>query len=389
VVNELIATPTNALLQTVVQARNAVIAASLSDLANAAAVQNSVAELISAELALANGRADAFARVQASAARLNAQQIGAFALAQATATPAAAAGGRGGGGGGRGAAAPTVADRSRIAVADAPSIEQYLQLFVQTAGAMDGQRSQLADTVLLELANRRIGAPGPIQAAMRALDAGWSDPRRRIQIMMAAIDADNAGRANQIVAAMDDADPAVASVARYAVQQLAIDPEQLRARATQPKISSMSVATVLDAVATGGNPIRGGRLLNEVGCLACHTVSADDQPRGPFLGAIADILQRRELAEAILDPNRTISQGFATNAITLTDNSAVAGFVVREGGGNITIRTILGQEQRIPVANIASRVELETSLMPAGLVNDLTVGEFQDMLAYLESLANP
>ena len=137
-----------------------------------------------------------------------------------------------------------------------------------------------------------------------------------------------------------------------------------------------------------GRVERGAQLVNELGCIACHTVSAGETPRGPFLGAVAGILPRRQLAEAILDPNRTISQGFSTNVIRLRNGITVTGFVVREAADAITVRDITAREQRIPTGDIVSRDRLDDSLMPSGLANELTVPEFASLIDYLESLTS-
>ena len=39
--------------------------------------------------------------------------------------------------------------------------------------------------------------------------------------------------------------------------------------------------------------------------------SADQPPKGPYLGNIAQTYKRPELAQNILEPSKTIAQGFA------------------------------------------------------------------------------
>ena len=98
-------------------------------------------------------------------------------------------------------------------------------------------------------------------------------------------------------------------------------------------------------------------------------------------------MNRRQIAEAILQPNRSISQGFATYQIELRDRTSVVGFIVREAPDAIVVRNIAGQESRIPTANIVRRSQLPTSLMPEGLTSGITLNEFASLLDYLESLS--
>ena len=58
------------------------------------------------------------------------------------------------------------------------------------------------------------------------------------------------------------------------------------------------IAAVLDSAE---EPARGQQLFTELGCVNCHTVKADEALKGPFLGNIATIYKRRELAESIPD----------------------------------------------------------------------------------------
>ena len=109
--------------------------------------------------------------------------------------------------------------------------------------------------------------------------------------------------------------------------------------------------------------------------------------KGPFLGNIATLYRRRELAEAILDPNKTIAQGFVTNQFTLKDGTVKMGFVTREAADVVAIRDITGQQQDVRVADVEKREHLPVSLMPPGLMGGFTVRDFAGLLDYLESLS--
>ena len=378
------------LLQAVATARTALTAASLATPANAADLTAKANAVAAAEAALAASRADTFVKIQTSVAKFNPQQVSALAAQQAAAAPAAAANGRGGGGGGRGGAAGvTPVQQAQLAVVNTPRIDEIYPILIEEAAKLDGETSQLADGALVTLAGRRFGAAASHDAAVKAIDTGWTDPRRRAQIIMGAVTARDTSHAKQIVAALNDSDVAVARAAQFAVQQLNIDPAGLAAAATQPKIGAMSVAATLDAVVPAkGTIARGQQLSRDLGCIACHTFNPNEAPKGPDLSKISGILQRRALAEAILDPNKSISQGFSTVVIELKNGTSFTGFVVSEGGGSTTVRNIETQ-QKFATADIAKRTTVETSYMPPGLTADLTVTEFASLLDYIESLSKP
>jgi putative heme-binding domain-containing protein len=139
---------------------------------------------------------------------------------------------------------------------------------------------------------------------------------------------------------------------------------------------------------TKGDKARGEVLFTQAGCVACHTVKATDPAKGPYLGNIAETYKRRELAEAILIPNKTIAQGFVTNTFTMKDGSVQMGFVTQEAADKVVIRNIAAQEFTIDPKLVAKREKNEAqSLMPVGLMNASTVADLASLIDYLESLA--
>lgn len=93
-------------------------------------------------------------------------------------------------------------------------------------------------------------------------------------------------------------------------------------------------------------------------------MSQDQQQKGPYLGTIFETYKRPEIALAILDPNKTIAQGFATNVLTLKDDSEHDRIIADEQGEQLTLRDIAAQEHVINKASIIKRETLPTSMMP-------------------------
>ncbi len=63
------------------------------------------------------------------------------------------------------------------------------------------------------------------------------------------------------------------------------------------------------------------------------------------------------------------------------------GFVIQESATEVLSRNQAGTERKLAVADIAERQKLPTSLMPPGLMNQMTVKDFASLLDYLEQLA--
>ena len=155
-----------------------------------------------------------------------------------------------------------------------------------------------------------------------------------------------------------------------------------------PLISTLEPSQVVAAVMkTKGSVSLGEQLFTKQTCTACHAARMDEPQKGPFLGTIAQTYTREDLARNILDPGKTIAQGFATEMFTMKDGSAQMGFVTFESASEVKIRTIAAQEFTLQTSDIAKREKLPNSLMPPGLVNNLTIREFASLLDYLESLS--
>lgn len=132
-----------------------------------------------------------------------------------------------------------------------------------------------------------------------------------------------------------------------------------------------------------GDAINGKAIYQQQGCKACHSIEQGEVMKGPFMGQIGSIMSREQIAESILKPNASISQGFATVMIDTKDEKSYMGFVTQESAERVVIRNIAGQAFTIQAENIKARTEMENSMMPAGLANSLSYEEFASLITYL------
>ncbi|KLU01789.1 hypothetical protein RISK_006288 [Rhodopirellula islandica] len=155
-----------------------------------------------------------------------------------------------------------------------------------------------------------------------------------------------------------------------------------------PTISSLKIEeATAAAVAAKGNVELGKLVFSSAKCIACHTVSQSEVQKGPYLGNITQTYKRPELAVAILDPSKTIAQGFATHKILTTDGDLLTGFITDERSDRVTLRDQTGSETTIEKEDIEVRKTSEVSVMPTGVLNEYTTFELSSLLDYLESLS--
>lgn len=161
-----------------------------------------------------------------------------------------------------------------------------------------------------------------------------------------------------------------------------VDLEKIRNKKGQ--IGETSIEDVMLAMAKiPGKSELGKTLFTNQGCVACHSLSTSETMKGPFMGQIGSIMNREQIAESILKPNASISQGFASVLIEAKSNKSYMGFVTEETSTLLILRDIGGNVSKIKKSDIISRKEMETSMMPAGLANALSYEEFASLITFL------
>ncbi|SEN98137.1 putative heme-binding domain-containing protein [bacterium A37T11] len=150
------------------------------------------------------------------------------------------------------------------------------------------------------------------------------------------------------------------------------------------QVGKSSIEDVMLAIAKiKGNPATGKALFTRQGCVACHSITKGQKLIGPYMGQIGNIMNKEQIAESILKPNASISQGFATNMITAKGGKSYMGFVTAENARQLILQDMAGQSTTIKTADILTRKELPTSMMPTGLANALSYEELASLVEFL------
>jgi putative heme-binding domain-containing protein len=174
------------------------------------------------------------------------------------------------------------------------------------------------------------------------------------------------------------------SPARQVEKPIVIQPTD---PANPNQIGNLSLEAAAErSLAPQGDAARGQELFRSQSCVACHTTTDGQTPKGPHLVDIGKRYKPAELAESVLSPSAKIAQGYETYAIRLAEGRVITGFVVRESAASILLRQANGTEQEIARGEIEERAPQAVSAMPSGLVGNLTPEQLADLLAYLQSL---
>lgn len=152
----------------------------------------------------------------------------------------------------------------------------------------------------------------------------------------------------------------------------------------QGQVGNASIEDILLAMQEiKGDAVKGKGIFQQQGCRACHSIEAGETMKGPYMGQIGSIMTREQIAESILKPNASISQGFATVVLETKSKKSYVGFITEESAEKIVIRNIVGQAFTLPATDVVSRREMENSMMPEGLANSLSYEEFASLITFL------
>ena len=137
------------------------------------------------------------------------------------------------------------------------------------------------------------------------------------------------------------------------------------------------------------DPAAGRRVFfhpNGPGCFKCHIVDGRGGRVGPDLSRAVGNMNRVQLIQSILEPSREIAPQFTTWTMETADGKVLSGMLVHENEGKTILGDAEGKLTELKTIDIVTRTPQRTSVMPDKLADRLTVQEFRDVLAFLESL---
>ncbi len=146
-----------------------------------------------------------------------------------------------------------------------------------------------------------------------------------------------------------------------------------------------TIHTASELVEMSGDTENGKKIF-EQSCQICHVVNGEGTQFGPALSEIGDKFPKEGLYESIIDPNAGISFGYEGYILTMNDGSKAAGIIQSETEEEVEILSEGGFTTTYQVSEIASREQMDRSLMPAGLERGMSQQELVDLVEYLSSL---
>ena len=144
------------------------------------------------------------------------------------------------------------------------------------------------------------------------------------------------------------------------------------------KLPAAAMIAAMTADARRGKALFFGR----ANCFACHKSRQQGGEIGPDLTGVAQLFDRKAIADAILNPSASIAMGFEATLVQTKDNKSITGFVL-SAGDPMLIRDLGGEQISIDAKNIASVTPLKKSVMPAAGALGLSAQDVADLVAFL------
>ncbi len=135
---------------------------------------------------------------------------------------------------------------------------------------------------------------------------------------------------------------------------------------------------------TPGQAVK-GKAVFQSRCSACHKVSGEGNDIGPELTLIGKKFDKSGLLDAIVNPSAGMAFGYESWLITRKDGTTASGFLQADGE-TVIIKGLDGQLHRIRAADIASRKQFATSIMPEPGALGLNGQDLADVAEYLLTL---
>ncbi len=135
----------------------------------------------------------------------------------------------------------------------------------------------------------------------------------------------------------------------------------------------------------------GKKIYSAILCKNCHAIQGSGGDIGPDLTQLGTRFSNKDILEAIIDPNKSVSDQYASTIFSLKNGQSVVGRLVNEDKTNYMISQnpfAADQLRKVPKKDVTSKRYSPESIMLPGLINSLNPEELRTLIAYLKSGGN-
>ena len=143
-----------------------------------------------------------------------------------------------------------------------------------------------------------------------------------------------------------------------------------------------------DDVFVGRDLENGKKMFALASCFSCHRISGQGGIVGPDLTPAGHRFSTKDLLETIIDPSKEISDQYEATIFQMDDGKTIIGRVANLRGDVYNVQENMidpGKFTNIKAPQIEEMKASKVSMMPAGLLDNLTKDEILDLLAYMKA----
>lgn len=135
-----------------------------------------------------------------------------------------------------------------------------------------------------------------------------------------------------------------------------------------------------------GNAKRGREIFAKANCIKCHQFLDEGQTIGPDLTAVRRRFQRKEILDSILFPSQVVSDQFRSVTVLTADGEVFTGLrAVQPDESKVVLILPDASKMEIPADDVDEIKASPKSVMPEGLLKELSLQDIADLFAFLET----
>jgi len=136
---------------------------------------------------------------------------------------------------------------------------------------------------------------------------------------------------------------------------------------------------------------RGKLIFSAVLCNRCHAIGGIGEGVGPDLSQLGTRFSTTDMLEAIIDPNKAVSDQYASTVFSFKDGGSIVGRLANEDPEYYYVAQnpfTPDVHQKVAKKDVVSTQYSTVSVMLPGLINGLNPEELKDLIAYLMAGGN-
>lgn len=133
---------------------------------------------------------------------------------------------------------------------------------------------------------------------------------------------------------------------------------------------------------------QGRQIYSAMLCGRCHAMQGQGGDVGPDLTQLGTRFSNKDILEAIMYPDKVISDQYGATVLTLKNGKSVLGRMVGEDKTNYLVSQnpfVADDITKVAKATVVNRKVSPVSIMLPGLINPLSASELRNLFAYLKS----